>query len=146
MTGLIRAVTKPEERFYAECAGWHFEVRMIASRISIYPCMPEGMTIDFHTTGPQGGDSGHGGVARLIVEYGSGMYEVETADPTRFTHSAAVSAYGDWELTHMAAALAILGECLIRVGAAAPVNLMPYDVMHPREPSTEDAFEGIASE
>lgn len=84
--------------------------------------MPEHISARFETTGPQGGDTGHGGSATLEFEIESGDYTIEIADGkgrTIYSHEGygagrvvRITARGDWELGSLAAALVSLGQQL----------------------------------
>jgi hypothetical protein len=82
-------------------------------------------------------------MATLRLEVTTSSYQFNQNVSDYWASSTTVRAYGDWELTMLAAGLAVLGECLVRVGAAAPVNLMPQsaiDDLMPR-PGSKDRIE-----
>lgn len=84
--------------------------------------MPEHISATFESTGPQGGDSGHGGEASLEFRIESGDYSIAVEDGKGNILYAfedygegrvvRITARGDWELGSLGDALIELGRQL----------------------------------
>ena len=84
--------------------------------------MPEHVSVNYRTTGQQGGDAGHGGSTELELRVDCGMYTfeiyrgevcvmgVDSGDSSPLTIK--ITAQGDWEMEGLDCALVALGESL----------------------------------
>lgn len=85
--------------------------------------LPEEPTVRLLSTGPQGGDAGHGGEATIeiilpstgalvVVENGKGETVFEKQPHEVQEHKISITVFGDWELTGLENAVQILGDLL----------------------------------
>jgi len=85
--------------------------------------LPEEPTVRFISTGPQGGDAGHGGEATIeiilpttgalvVVENDKGETVFEKQPHEVQEHKISITVFGDWELTGLEDAIQILGDLL----------------------------------
>ena len=110
--------------YRAQVDGWIFDVTTEGGSIRIESLMPEQPTILFETTGPQGGDSGHGGAARLQIIKENGTHTAVHSLGSEYCcfpgeedlGRVIVNSYGDWELTGLTAGLALLGHFINKLG------------------------------
>jgi hypothetical protein len=86
--------------------------------------LPEVLTLNFNSTGPQGGDAGHGGSAILRITSDNGVNsatfynfngdQVASIGGDCMPWSVVINAQGDWELNGFAEALIDLGRQIKR--------------------------------
>lgn len=92
--------------------------------IDIEADQPEHVALRFLTSGPQGGDSGHGGHAELTFGVESGDFEctIEREDETRRLTGISFMARGDWEIESLERAIVKLAFEIVD----RRLNLTPY--------------------
>lgn len=97
-----------------------------AINIEVDAYIPEHPSVTFTSTGPQGGDAGHGGRAELAIEFGGGSHEVivERWEDGRWVPVLVdtdagdeglrlrVVSCGDWELDGLTRAIKRIGRRL----------------------------------
>lgn len=98
----------------------------MTAQISVVAFMPEHVEVDYETTGPQGGDAGHGGETKLTLRFESGSRQVRILEAdggvmfdTEASHNwepyeVEITVRGDWEMAGFDLALKQLGIQLIQ--------------------------------
>lgn len=85
--------------------------------------IPEEPTVRFISTGPQGGDAGHGGEATIeitlpstgalvSVENSKGETVFEKQPYEVQEHKISITVFGDWELSGLENAIQVIGDLL----------------------------------
>lgn len=88
-------------------------------RFNLCAAMPEHVGVDYTSTGPCGGDAGHGGSSTLIMDSESAIFNVALYDENGEeiverdgVKEVVISVAGDWEMEGLELALRFLGSCL----------------------------------
>jgi hypothetical protein len=105
--------------------------------IDIVGEQPEHISLRFITSGPQGGDSGHGAEAELTIAVESGEYElaIKRDERTRQLSEATFMARGDWEVNSLEESIVRLALAIIRERLGLSLEY------HDREPADEGESE-----
>jgi hypothetical protein len=82
--------------------------------IRVHGVIPEHISLEFSSTGLQGGDAGHGGNATLEINWEGGSYIVNNEEIWN-GGQIILTALGDWEIDGMVRAFITMGDLLKHV-------------------------------